>query len=186
MNQILALVIVILVIVGLISVIVSAYNKLVMLKFNVGKAFANIDVLLKQRADEIPNLIKVVKEYSGYEAGLLEKLTEVRTRFLNTTDANKKVELSNEMDRAMRSVFAVSENYPDLKAAQSFTQLQTRVSELENAIADRREFFNESVTMYNIGITEFPPVILAKLLGYKEKSLLEVSEQEKQYNGVQF
>jgi len=186
MNPILSLVIIILVIVGVISVIISSYNKLVMLKFNVGKAFANIDVLLKQRADEVPNLIKVVKEYSSYETGVLEKLTELRTRFLNTTDPNKKVELSNEMDKAMRSVFAVSENYPDLKAAQSFTQLQTRVSELENAISDRREFFNESVTMYNIGITEFPPVILAKLLGYKEKTLLEISEQEKEYHGVQF
>jgi LemA protein len=186
MNPLLSLVILILVIVGVISVIVSAYNKLVMLKFNVSKAFANIDVLLKQRADEIPNLIKVVKKYSSYESGLLEKLTEVRTRFLNTKDTNEKVALSNEMDKAVKSIFAVSENYPDLKAAQSFTQLQTRVSDLENAISDRREFFNESVTMYNIGITEFPPVILAKLFGYKEKQLLEISEQEKQYNGVQF
>lgn len=186
MNQIIALVIIILVAVGVISVIISAYNKLVMLKFNVGKAFANIDVLLKQRADEIPNLIKVVKEYSSYESGLLEKLTDMRTRFLNTSDPDKKVALSNEMDKAMRSVFAVSESYPDLKAAQSFTQLQARVSQLEDAISDRREFFNESITMYNIGIAEFPPVILAKLMGYKEKGLLEISEQEKQYNGVQF
>lgn len=186
MNPIISLVIIILLVVGIVSVIISSYNKLVMLKFNVEKAFANIDVILKQRADEIPNLIKIVKEYRGYEAGLLEKLTEVRTRFLNTTDANQKVELSNEMDKAMKSIFAVSENYPDLKASQSFSDLQRRVSELEDAISDRREFFNESVNMYNIGITEFPTVILSKILGYNQKSLLQISEQEKQYNGVQF
>jgi LemA protein len=186
LNPIIALVIIILLVVGVISVIVSAYNKLVMLRFNVDKSFANIDVLLKQRADEIPNLIKVVKEYQGYEAGVLEKLTEIRTRFLNATNANEKVELSNEMGKAMRNVFAVSENYPDLKATFSFTELQKRVSDLENAIADRREFFNESVNMYNIGIYEFPTVILSKLLGYKEKALLQVSQQEKEYNGVQF
>jgi len=186
MNPIISIVIIVLLIVGLISVIISAYNKLVMLRFNVDKAFANIDVLLKQRADEIPNLIKVVKEYQGYEAGTLEKLTELRTRFLNATNTNDKVELSNQMDKAMRSVFAVSENYPTLQAAQSFTELQNRVSGLENAIADRREFFNESINMYNIGITEFPAVLLSKLLGYKEKALLQISEQEKEYHGVQF
>jgi len=186
MNPIIALVIIVLLVVGLVSVVISAYNKLVMLKFNTDKAFANIDVLLKQRADEIPNLIKVVKEYQGYEAGTLEKLTELRTRFLSATTTNDKVELSNQMDKAMKSVFAVSENYPTLQAAQSFTELQNRVSGLENAIADRREFFNESINMYNIGITEFPPVILARLLGYKEKTLLQISEQEKEYHGVQF
>ena len=186
MNPIISIVIIVLLVVGLISVIISAYNKLVMLRFNVEKAFATIDVLLKQRADEIPNLIKVVKEYQGYEAGTLEKLTELRTRSLSATNTNDKVELSNQMDKAMRSVFAVSENYPTLQAAQSFTELQNRVSGLENAIADRREFFNESINMYNIGITEFPPVILAKLLGYKEKTLLQISEQEKEYHGVQF
>jgi LemA protein len=186
MNPIVALVIIILLTVGVISVVISAYNKLVMLRFNVDKAFANIDVLLKQRADEVPNLIKVVKQYSAYESGVLEQLTEIRTRFLNTTDTNKKVELSNEMDKAMRSVFAVSEGYPDLKASQSFADLQRRVSELENAIADRREFFNESINMYNIGITEFPTVLLSKIMGYNEKSLLEITQQEKLYNGVQF
>lgn len=186
MNPTIALVIIILLAVGVISVVVSAYNKLVMLRFNVDKAFANIDVLLKQRADEVPNLIKVVKQYSAYESGVLEQLTDIRTRFLNTTDTNKKVELSNEMDKAIRSVFAVSEAYPDLKASQSFADLQRRVSELENAIADRREFFNESINMYNIGITEFPTVLLSKVMGYRQKSLLEITQQEKLYNGVQF
>lgn len=186
MNPILTIGIIILIIVGLFSVIISTYNKIVMLKFNVEKAFANIDVLLKQRADEIPNLIKVVKEYMNYEENVLEKLTQLRTKFLNATDTNEKIELSNEMDKSMKTIFAVSENYPDLKASQNFSSLQTRVSDLENAVADRREFFNESVNMYNIGITEFPNVILAKILGYKEKLLLQISEQEKKYNGIQF
>ena len=186
MNPILTIVIIALIIIGLTSVIISTYNKIVMLKFNVDKAFANIDVILKQRADEIPNLIKVVKEYMNYEQNVLDQLTQLRTKFLNTTDMNEKIELSNAIDKNIKSVFAVSENYPDLKASNNFMVLQGRVSDLENAIADRREFFNESVNMYNIGITEFPNVILAKILGYKEKMLLQISEEEKRYDGIQF
>ena len=186
MNPILTIVIIVLIVIGLTSVIISTYNKIVMLKFNVDKAFANIDVILKQRADEIPNLIKVVKEYMNYEQNVLDQLTQLRTKFLNTTDMNEKIELSNAIDKSMKSVFAVSENYPDLKASNNFMALQGRVSDLENAIADRREFFNESVNMYNIGITEFPNVILAKILGYKEKMLLQISEEEKRYDGIQF
>jgi len=186
MNPILTIVIIALIIIGLTSVIISTYNKIVMLKFNVDKAFANIDVILKQRADEIPNLIKVVKKYMNYEQNVLDQLTQLRTKFLNTTDMNEKIELSNAIDKNIKSVFAVSENYPDLKASNNFMALQGRVSDLENAIADRREFFNESVNMYNIGITEFPNVILAKILGYKEKMLLQISEEEKRYDGIQF
>lgn len=186
MNPIITIIILILLATGIISVVVAAYNKLVMLKFNTQKAYANIDVLLKQRADEIPNLIKVVKEYMNYEEKVLTQLTQLRTQFLNSNDTNEKIELSNQMDKTMKSVFAVSENYPNLQASANFSELQKRVSDLENALSDRREFFNESINMYNIGISEFPSVLLAKIFGYKEKSLLQISEQEKQYHGVQF
>lgn len=171
---------------GLISVVIAAYNRLVMIKNNVYKAFANIDVLLKQRADEIPNLIKVVKESMNYEESVLTQLTTLRTSFVNATNNDSKIEASNEINKITKSIFAVSENYPDLKANNSFILLQQRVSGIEDAIADRREFYNDSVTIYNIGIQEFPDLILAKILMYKEKALLTVTEEEKKYDGIQF
>ncbi|QEH43245.1 LemA family protein [Chitinophaga sp. XS-30] len=186
MHTIIFYIIIGLLVVGLFSVIIAAYNRLVMLKNNVNKAFFNIDVLLKQRADEIPDLIKVVKESMHYEETMLTRLTQLRTDFLNSADREDRLKLSNEMERMVKSIFAVSENYPDLKANSNFSLLQQRVSGIEDAIADRREFYNESVNMYNIGIAEFPPLILAKLLGYQEKQLLQISASEKKYDGVQF
>lgn len=175
-----------LLIVTLIAFVVSAYNKLVMLKLNTNKAFANIDVLLKQRADEIPNLIKVVKENTRYEEATLTKLTKLRTDFLNSSNTNDKVKMSNEINTAMKSIFLVSENYPELKSSTNFMRLQQRVSEVEDTIADRREYYNESVNMYNIGIKEFPTLVLAKLIFYKEKELLQISKEEKKYDGIKF
>jgi len=186
MIQIFAYVILALVILGLLNVIVSTYNRLIMLSNNVDKSFGNIDILLKQRADEIPNIIKVVKESMKFEESMLTKLTELRTQFLSASSTEEKVELSNQMQNQLKSIFAVAENYPDIKTSQNFLLLQNRVSQIEDAIADRREFFNESVTMYNIGIAEFPDLILAKLLMYKKKQLLQISEQEKKYDGINF
>ncbi|NDV57621.1 LemA family protein [Bacteroides sp. 519] len=186
MEKIVALIIFGLIVLGIISYLVGLYNRLIMLKNNIVKSFANIDVLLKQRTDEIPNLIAVVKESERYESELLSKLTQLRTDYLNTVDIEKKVQLSNDIEKALKSVIAVSENYPDLKTNAAFIQLQKRVSDLEDQIADRREFYNESVNMYNIGIAEFPAVIFARMMGYKEKSMLHISEEEKKYDGVKF
>lgn len=186
MEKIIGLVILLLIVIGLVSYLVGLYNKLIALNFNVKKAFANIDVLLKQRADEIPNLIKVVKEYMTYEKSVLSELTELRTQFFNPSSENDKVKTANNISKSLGKIIAVSENYPDLKANASFINLQERLSKIEDHIADRRELFNESVNMYNIGIHEFPNVIFAKLIGYKEKALLEITEKEKQYDGIQF
>ncbi|MGE8552342.1 MAG: LemA family protein [Chryseobacterium jejuense] len=186
MNQTVAIILLALLAVAVISFLINLYNKLVLLKFNVDKAYSNIDVVLKQRADEIPNLVSVAKNFMNYEKDILTKLTELRTVYNTTTDSDKKTELANETSKALSSFFAVSENYPELKSNHNFLELQKRISELENKISDRREFFNDSVNLYNIGIHEFPNVILAKMLGYKDKTLLEVTDQEKQYHGVQF
>lgn len=186
MNEIISYVIIGLLLIGFLSIMISAYNTLVMLKNNVNKSFFNIDVLLKQRADEIPNLIKVVKESMHYEETALVKLTQIRTDFLKSSNNEDRLKLSNTMDKMVKSIFAVSENYPDLKANNNFVLLQQRVSVIEDAIADRREFYNESINMYNIGIAEFPPLILAKLLGYQEKQFLQISENEKKYDGIKF
>lgn len=186
MNQTVAVILLALLAVAVISFLINLYNKLVLLKFNVDKAYSNIDVVLKQRADEIPNLVSVAKNFMNYEKDILTKLTELRTVYNTTTDSDKKTELANETSKALSSFFAVSENYPELRSNNNFLELQKRISELENKISDRREFFNDSVNLYNIGIHEFPNVILAKMLGYKDKTLLAVTEQEKQYHGVQF
>lgn len=186
MNQTVAIILLVLLIVAVVSFLINLYNKLILLKFNVDKAYSNIDVILKQRADEIPNLVSVAKNFMNYEKDILTKLTELRTVYNSTTDSDKKTELANETSKTLSSFFAVSENYPELRSNTNFLELQKRISELENKIADRREFFNDSVSLYNIGIHEFPNVILAKMLGYNDKILLEVTEQEKQYHGVQF
>ncbi|CAM2911362.1 LemA family protein [Chryseobacterium flavum] len=186
MNQTVAIILLILLGVAIISFLINLYNKLVMLRFNVEKAYGNIDVVLKQRADEIPNLVTVAKHFMNYEEKVLARLTELRTFYNNSTDANQRTTLANETSKALSSFFAVSENYPELKSNNNFVELQKRISELENRIADRREFFNDSVNLYNIGIHEFPNVILAKILGYKDKTLLEITDSEKQYHGVQF
>ena len=186
MNQIVAIVIAVFLVISILAFFIRLYNQLVMLKFNVEKAYANIDVVLKQRADEIPNLVNVAKQFMNYEKDILSHLTELRTFYSDTNDSNKKTELANETSKALKSFFAVSENYPNLLSNNNFMELQRRISELENKIADRREFFNDSVNLYNIGIHEFPNVILAGILGYKDKTLLEVSNSEKHYEGVKF
>jgi len=186
MQNIIGFVILALIIVFIISSGIRIYNRLVMLNLNVNKNFANIDVLLKQRAEEIPELVKVVKKYMDYEEGLLTKITELRTKYLNATNNEGKIKAANELNKAFANILAVSENYPDLKANTTFLSLQGRVSELENHLADRRELYNDSVNLFNIGINEFPALLLAKPLGYGNKELLQISEKEKQYHGIQF
>ena len=186
MEKIVAIIIFGLILLTCLSYLVNLYNRLVMLKNNFEKSYANIDVLLRQRADEIPNLVQTVKGYKNYESELLERLTRLRTEYLNAQKVEDKVQTNNRIEKTLKSFIVVSENYPDLKANASFLKLQARISEIENHIADRREFYNESVSMYNIGIAEFPAIFFAKMMRYKRMSLLQVSEDKKKYDGVQF
>ena len=164
--------------------LMDTYKRLVMLNFNTDKAFANIDVVLMQRADEIPNLISIVNRHVDYEKSTLERLTQLRVSCKSAKNQEDKVAAHNGMTSLLGGMLAVAENYPELKASESFLALQLRVSKLEDIIGDRREFFNESINVYNIGIHQFPDLFLAKLLRYRQKSLLIVSDQEKQYNGI--
>ena len=186
MQNIIGFIVLSLLVVFIITRVIRIYNRLVMINLNVDKAFANIDVLLKQRADELPELVKIVKKYIDYEENLLTDITKMRTTLLNANDSDKKVKTYNELSAAFSKIIAVSENYPDLKANNSFLALQQRVSEIEDHISDRRELFNESTNLYNIGINEFPALLMAKPLGYKEKTLLQISDTEKKYDGIQF
>ncbi len=177
---------VVFVILGLIGYFVGIYNGLIQVRNNVDKAWANIDVLLKQRHDELPKLIETCKGYMKYEQSVLEKITQARTAFMNATTVEDKTKAENLLSQSLKTLFAVSENYPDLKANQNFLQLQSRISGLENEIADRREFFNESVNIFNIRIQQLPDVFIASALGYTRRSLLEIPKEETQDVKVQF
>ncbi|MBF8455571.1 LemA family protein [Kaistella sp. G5-32] len=186
MNNIVAVVIAIFLVISILAFLVNLSNKMVMLKFNVEKAYSNIDVILKQRADELPNLVIVAKQFMNYEKDLLIHLTELRTSYFEADKADLKTKVANETSRTLRSFFAVSENYPNLISNNNFLELQRRISELENKIADRREFFNDSVNLYNIEIHEFPNLLVAKTLGYKDKTMLEISNSDKKYESIKF
>lgn len=161
---------------------ITIYNALVQIKHNVSKAWANIDVLLKQRHDELPKLVETCKQYMKFEQDTLARVIEARSKVFTAREAQNVPALGQAesgMRAALGSLFALAESYPELKANQTFQQLQTRISSLENAIADRREFYNESVNINNVRIEQFPDLIIARLLGFKEAQLLEFSEEER-------
>ena len=161
---------------------VMIYNNLVQVKHNVSKAWANIDVLLKQRHDELPKLIETCKQYMKFEQDTLTKVMEARSKVFAARESQNIPQLG-QAEGALRatlgSLFALAEAYPDLKTNQTFQQLQTRISSLENAIADRREFYNESVNINNVRIEQFPDSIIAGMLKFKSAQLLEFSAEEK-------
>jgi len=159
------------------------YNALVNLKHGVTKAWANIDVLLKQRHDELPKLIATCKQFMQFEQETLEKVIKARSMVADARETEN-VKAVGKAETVLRqglgSLFALAESYPDLKANTSFQQLQQRISGLENAIADRRELYNEAVNNNNVRIEQFPDVIIAKKFNFKAADLLEFSEAELQ------
>ena len=169
------------VIVGLVLYVISIYNHLVRLKHNVSKAWSNIDVLLKQRHDEIPKLVETCKQYMKFEQDTLEKVMEARSR-VSQARQNQDVPGLGSAEGALRmglgQLFALAEDYPELRANENFQHLQGRISTLENTIADRREFYNESANINNIGIETFPDLIVARLLGFSARDLLEFEASE--------
>ncbi len=168
------------VVIGMIIYFITIYNSLVRLQNNIDKAWSNIDVLLKQRHDELPKLIETCKGYMQYEQKTLQAVTEARTAFMSANTVPEKAQADNMISGALKSLFAVSENYPELKANNNFMQLQARITELEEKIADRREFFNDDVNTYNIRIRQLPDVFVANMLGLKHRDLFKVAEEDRQ------
>lgn len=160
---------------------VTVYNNLVFVKNNVEKAWANIDVLLKQRNDELPKLVDTCKHYMQHEQATLEKVIAARNQVASAQSSHEVAELGK-AETILRSglgqLFALAESYPELKADNQFIFLQNRITALENNIADRREFYNESVNINNVRIAEFPSNIIAILFGFFEAELLKFSEEE--------
>ena len=160
---------------------VVIFNHLVTLKHNVKKAWANIDVLLKQRHEELPKLVETCRQYMQFEQQTLEKVMQARAAVSQAQAQGDMGALGlaeTEMRLGLGNLFAVAEAYPELKANESFQHLQQRISGLENAIADRREFYNESVNINNIQIEQFPDLIIAGLFRFKAFELLEFSDNE--------
>lgn len=161
---------------------ISLYNHLVGVKHAVSKAWANIDVLLKQRHDELPKLVEVCKQYKQFKQATLQKVIEARAQ---VHDARERQDIGalGQAESALRtglgSIFAVAEAYPELKANENFLRLQNRITALENGIADRRELYNESVNINNVQIEVFPASIIASMFNFGEKPLLEFTANEK-------
>ena len=174
------LVMVVIVAIGLISYLVGIYNSLVTLKNNIDRSFSNIDVILKQRHDELPKLIETCKGYMQYEQETLQKVVQARNSFSQASTVGQKAQADNMISAALKSLFALSESYPDLKTNNNFMQLQSRISELEEKIADRREFYNDDVNTYNIRIQELPDVFIAGIMGLKRRDLFKVAEADRQ------
>lgn len=175
------LVIFLAVLVALLMYLIKIYNNLVSLRENVKKAWANIDVLLKQRHDELPKLIETCKQYMKYEQETLQKVMEARAAVSTAREQGDVAGVGaaeGMMRMGLGRLFAVAENYPDLKADRSFGHLQQRITGLEESIADRREFYNDSVNLNNVRIAQVPDVFIASMFGFKSAELLEFSEQE--------
>jgi LemA protein len=173
--------VVLLVLVVIAIYFILVYNSLVNIKNNVSKAWANIDVLLKQRHDELPKLVDTCKQYMKHEQDTLGKVIQARARVSEAQEAHDVQALGvaeGVLRTGLGSLFALAEAYPDLKANQNFAHLQSRITGLENSIADRREFYNDSVYINNVRIQQFPELIIARLLGFSESQMLQFAVAE--------
>ncbi len=161
---------------------VRIYNGLVALRENVRKAWSNIDVLLTQRHDELPKLVETCKRYMAHERDTLERVMQARSAVFKAQgsgDVRALGAAEQQLREGLGRLFAVVENYPDLKADQSFQHLQTRITQLEDTIADRRELYNEAVNLNNIRLQTFPDLIVARLFEFRTAPLLEFTEEQK-------
>ncbi len=166
--------------------VITIYNGFVELKNSIERNWSNIDVLLKQRYDELPKLIKVCEGYMQHEQKTLEAVIKARSMVNQARNDEQKVQAQNMLTDTLKSLFMVVERYPDLKADKSFQQLGYRISELEDQIADRREFLNESVNIYNIRIEQFPDVIIARMFNFAKRTLWQIDPEHRQDVKVEF
>lgn len=156
------------------------FNNLVRLRVNIAKAWANVDVLLKQRHDEVPNLVAVVSGVKDFESSVMTQITQARTASQQSAGLMEKGEAERTLSQGLGRLFAVAENYPALKAQGNFLKLQERLSGLEDEIADRRTFYNDSVAAYNARIGEFPDLFLADLFKFLPQELFQAGANEKE------
>ena len=182
----LVLAVLVIIVLAVIMYFVGLYNKLVAFKNNIDRSFSNIDVLLKQRHDELPKLIETCKGYMQYEQKTLQVVTEARTAFMRATTPAEKAQADNLVSGALKTLFAVAEKYPDLKANTNFMQLQGRITELETKIAAQRGAYNEDVNAFNIRIAQVPANFVAGFMGLQPHALFQVAEADREDVKVSF
>ena len=172
------------VVLGIVVIVVfwaiSIYNGLVAMRQRTNQAFADIDVQLKQRHDLVPNLVETVKGYATHERGTLEAVVQARNAAIAAPGVEQKVAAENVLSGALRQLFALSENYPNLKANANFQQLQSDLSDIENKLAASRRFFNNAVQEYNTGIQSFPAVLVAGSLGFQQREFFDLGDARPQ------
>ncbi len=162
--------------------VIATYNSLVGSKVKVDNSFSQIDVQLQRRFDLIPNLVECVKGYMEHESDVLTKVTELRTSWASASSVSEKVEIDNQLSGALKTIMAVSENYPDLKANQNFTGLQQDLKDTENKISYARQFYNDAVTRYNRNLMVFPSNIVASMFHFTPATLFAVDSAEAKQN----
>jgi LemA protein len=172
--------------IGLIAWGIGLYNGLITLKNIVDEAWSGISVQLKRRYDLIPNLVETVKGYAKHEKGTLEKITELRSSAMQTTSIEEKGQIENQLTGALKSLFAVAESYPDLKANQNFLDLQKQLSEVEDNIQNARRYYNGTVRDFNTKIQVFPNSLIANFLNFKAREFFEATEEEQKNIKVDF
>ena len=166
--------------------VVVLYNRLVVLRNRVDNAWSQIDVQLKRRYDLIPNLVETVKGYMTHEAETLQKVTEARNMAINAHSVKEQGQAENMLSSTLKSLFAVAEAYPDLKANQNFMMLQEELSGTEGKIAYARQFYNDSVMSFNTGIQTFPANLIAGILGFAQREYFEIEVEAREAVNVQF
>jgi len=185
-SEILWTVVIGFVLVGAVGFFLSIYNSLVEMKNNIGRSWANIDVLLKQRHDELPKLVKTCEAYMQHERAVFDRLSDARGALVAAKTVPQRASAENQLTGALGQFFAVAENYPDLKANQQFLALQQRISELENSIADRREFYNDTVTLFNTRIQQIPDSWVAGGMNLQPAELFRIEESDRRDPEIAF
>lgn len=174
--------IILVIVVVLIIALIGMYNGLVQAKVKVENAWSQIDVQLQRRFDLIPNFVETVKGYMNHERETFEKIAALRTSWANTQSVSEKADLDNQLSTALKTIMAVSENYPELKANQNFSDLSEELRNTENKISFSRQFYNDTVTMYNTKLQVFPSNIIAGMFNFKERELFKAESNEARKN----
>lgn len=178
--------IILVIVIILVVLSIAIYNSLINSRNRVKNAWSQINVQLKRRTDLIPNLVETVKGYATHERGVFENVTRARSNLMNAETVHETADANNMLTGALKSLFAVAENYPDLKANENFLDLQQQLSQTEDKIAYSRQFYNDTVLMYNNKIQMFPSNLIARQFGFEEAEFFEIPESETEVPKVQF
>ncbi len=179
-------IIIFIIILFIIITIIKKYNDLIKLRNRVKNSFAQIDVQLKRRNDLIPNLVETVKGYASHEKDVFEEVTKARSNVINASGVQETIQADNQLTGALKSLFAVAENYPELKANTNFQDLQKQLDETENKITYARQFYNDVVMMYNNERETFPNNLIANLFNFEEADFFETDVESREVPKVQF